>query len=769
MDYTKNYINWIYGLTKDQFDVFIKAFLKDYWKVETVSITDGKGDGGIDVKILEGKKKKIPLQLTIDKNVYVKLKRDLEKISKLIENHGYSDSFYFYYSRGAAEEKVIELVDLARQEYSIELKIFDNKQIASYLEKATFFKSREVLRGYLGGFANEENSYFDENQKLYFDYLSHADDSKELKERFIISFILNELYKINGDSISEEDLTIKVQEEFGTQASSKFCSRLFNNLRTNSKIEKSEGDFYKLPDLERRKIKEIIDNSELLERDFASKLQDLIVKYDSKVEIRVLIDKLKALFFSHNRLDIQEISSQIEIEDPSVEINDFQSYVKDSFNADKQYIQFIEDVLRLTSENNFLAKLSAGKLFKELMDNPEFSSYARRTNKEVFIDTPVLIYLLLVMKEPDYDYNDYKFKIAKELLDLINSNNDSAIYNTTQLYVTELAGHFKNAIKLIPIEEQGIFNSLGGSSNEILNLYLSLKNDDIYKESFRKYIESFGISINKAEREDDDEYLKQFLYRLFKDNGVQIDDVPPYNTEWRSKKDYMRVERSLGEVYARTFTERRPRSLKFDSLLFCHLYRLDDLTDPTVLTWDKTFNEFRKEFQPKNPNFRYWHLFTPGKFLDHISLLNFKINGSAISKEVMAMIETEFEIIKGIRKIADTLASIVDLKTARGIQLSTGLADIRDTYIYQINKEQSDKVLSEETQPVDTVLNELISYYSNNKGEFNFTDFIDSLKIDTVVEELLLILKYENDYFITHNKLSGDYKRKYDKLISSNK
>src|SRR5690606_5261395 len=117
---------------------------------------------------------------------------------------------------------------------------------------------------------------------------------------------------------------------------------------------------------------------------------------------------------------------------------------------------------------------AAGKLFKDLMDNPEFGAYSRRNNKEIFIDTPVLIYLLLVMKEQNYEYENYKFKIAKELFELIISANSLTSFNTTQLYIAELADYFKKAIELIPIHELGLFQSLGGSNNEILNLYIAL-------------------------------------------------------------------------------------------------------------------------------------------------------------------------------------------------------------------------------------------------------------------------------------------------------
>ncbi|MDB2385292.1 hypothetical protein N9V96_02350 [Polaribacter sp.] len=185
----------------------------DFWKLETVSITDGTNDGGIDVKIIEDKRsKKIPIQLTIDKNLYGKLEKDLAKVSKLIDEHDYLNTFYFYYSKGASEDKVIDLIDIARDDYTIDLKIFDNKLIATYLDKSNFFRSRECLRGFFGDFFKEEETYFDENQKLYFDYLSYADDSQELEEKFITSFILNEFYKSPGNETAIENIVEKVKK-----------------------------------------------------------------------------------------------------------------------------------------------------------------------------------------------------------------------------------------------------------------------------------------------------------------------------------------------------------------------------------------------------------------------------------------------------------------------------------------------------------------------------------------------------------------------------
>lgn len=578
------------------------------------------------------------------------------------------------------------------------------------------------------------------------------------------------MFKSYPEDNALKNLIKKIEGEFNIQVSENYCSRLINSLLEKKKILKTITGQFQLSEYEKNNISKIRNDSELLERSFSSKLQNLINQTNTEIEIRKIIEKLNAIFTSQNKIDLIEISERVDLEDSSSEIKNLYDYVSSSFNyKEKESKEFIHEIFKLCIENNFLAKISAGKLFKNLMNNPEFSAYSKRTNKEVFIDTPILIYLLLVMREPNSSYKNYKFRMAKELFDLIVSKDESACYNTTQLYIKELADHFKNAIKLIPIQELEVFDSLGGSDNEILNFYTSLKAEGIFTGSFREYLESYGVSLSKVDNDESDEYLNQLLIKIFKDNYVQIDDVPPYNLKHETKKLYDRTEKALAAIYSSYATSRRPRSLKFDALLFCHIYELDDLVDPTIITWDKTFNEFRKEFQPKNPNLKYWHLFTPGKFLDHISLLKFQINGGAISKEILSMIETEYEVIKNVKKLSDVLTSIIDLKTASGISLSTGLADIRDTYIYQINKDRMETITSEESLPVDNIVADLVDYYSRSIGEFDFKDFIETLKLDNVVTHLLAIVRKENDLYLNSNKFSYTYRGEFDNIIKEKK
>ena len=54
---SQNYTRWIKGFTKEQFDILVKKFVELYWKVDEIVNIDGTGDGGIDIKIFESKRR----------------------------------------------------------------------------------------------------------------------------------------------------------------------------------------------------------------------------------------------------------------------------------------------------------------------------------------------------------------------------------------------------------------------------------------------------------------------------------------------------------------------------------------------------------------------------------------------------------------------------------------------------------------------------------------------------------------------------------------
>ena len=98
--------------------------------------------------------------------------------------------------------------------------------------------------------------------------------------------------------------------------------------------------------------------------------------------------------------------------------------------------------------------------------------------------------------------------------------------------------------------------------------------------------------------------------------------------------------------------------------MVCHLSDSDfHQIEPIFLTWDKSFCQFRKDFKNMFNRLDHisWHLFNPSKFLNHMALIDFKIDANSISNEYLSIIDA-FDIHEGTQTIVDSMNRFLDLK-----------------------------------------------------------------------------------------------------------
>ena len=65
MSENKSLIQQLAHCEKHEFDEIVKSYLKEVYKLACVVITDGKSDGGIDIKVLDDSRVKLQYQVTI--------------------------------------------------------------------------------------------------------------------------------------------------------------------------------------------------------------------------------------------------------------------------------------------------------------------------------------------------------------------------------------------------------------------------------------------------------------------------------------------------------------------------------------------------------------------------------------------------------------------------------------------------------------------------------------------------------------------------------
>lgn len=79
MSENKSLIQQLSHCEKYEFDEVVKSYLKEIYKLTNIVFTDGKNDGGIDVKVLDITKAKLQFQLTVQKSSTSAEKNGLRK------------------------------------------------------------------------------------------------------------------------------------------------------------------------------------------------------------------------------------------------------------------------------------------------------------------------------------------------------------------------------------------------------------------------------------------------------------------------------------------------------------------------------------------------------------------------------------------------------------------------------------------------------------------------------------------------------------------
>lgn len=79
MSENKGLIQMLAQCEKSEFDEVVKSYLKAIYKTKTLVITDGKNDGGLDVKVMDMPLKKLQFQMTVQKSSTAQERKKLEE------------------------------------------------------------------------------------------------------------------------------------------------------------------------------------------------------------------------------------------------------------------------------------------------------------------------------------------------------------------------------------------------------------------------------------------------------------------------------------------------------------------------------------------------------------------------------------------------------------------------------------------------------------------------------------------------------------------
>ena len=278
----------IKGLSKEEFDELVRIFQLSYLHNSEVVIVDGTNDGGCDVKVFQNKREiKKCVQVTVQKQIEFKIKRDLEKVAQMISQYGYSNKFEFYCSISISEDKIEEYKKFAIDEYDIELDIYEAKRLSQLnckeiVDYVYSLHSDVILK--------PEQMNIDRATKTLYDLLANGKDTSDIKNCLVDSVIISILFE--KAPIDMIELKEELEKRLGKNLPDILHS--VNNLKSDQRIIKAPNNpkLLCLSELEQNNVREILASSAKIEKDFCTSFTEILAKYEI-VYTQDILDELK--------------------------------------------------------------------------------------------------------------------------------------------------------------------------------------------------------------------------------------------------------------------------------------------------------------------------------------------------------------------------------------------------------------------------------------------------------------------------------------------
>lgn len=759
MNLTENHIKWISHFTESQFDNIVYKYLEDVYKLNDFVNTDGTNDGCNDIRIfLNGEKLKVAFQVTIQENdIQKKLKQDLQKTKKNIENYGYQKSLFFFYSQPVSEDKVNEYELIADNDYGIRLYLVDAKRIAFAARKHPNLL-KEINKQY--GFESNEKTSFTEVDRMLYDFYSFGSSAAEIKGQIIKSFIVHKLYI--SDHLSFLDM-VQVTKDHFKSTNEILYRRTIQQLLEEEKIVNIQG-VLSLTENEKNRIDVLKELFIFQEYQFQEDLKKVLAKFNiNEIHIESLIKHLKELFessFNSDKLDVLDKIAEVDQDPISSALTDLFRFIK-SISNENIARHLLRDLIEISQNNDIIQKLSAGKMFASFVDPETIRQYLNQTERLVFLDTPVILYSLCLYSN-EISHVNYYYNSVKDLFNLRNENKNLR-FLFHKNYLKEVSFHFKEALLITDFDNEDLISDLGGSNNVFYNFYLYQKDNghlEDYVNSFADFLyESFEIS-------NEDVNSRYFLEKVRSQITQCLESINVSTFENLVSRDTLKTcTETFEECLDEKEKNRGRETIQNDSYMLATLVK-DELSinEPIFVTWDLVFLNARNKFHKKIPASRLWHWFTPDRLNNHLNLLNFNLNADTITRDILTVIDDKFNLYKKTQTLLDTVSRLINVKTATGRKYVNAIKDFKRDYIYDIHKQPQYeyKVVEEKkVYPIENFMFFLVKHYSQN----NIDDFKAIFQSEHVLDDVLNYFKAELEFYMIHKKQSEAAILKMDQII----
>ncbi|MEQ9771660.1 hypothetical protein ABRQ03_12450 [Pectobacterium jejuense] len=751
-----NNILFITSIEKfNDFEEVVRRFLQRIFNADAY-ITNGPYDGGKDVVYsIRGREKKEVIQVSITKqNLETKLEEDLIKTDNLIQEHNYPPVLHFFWSQKISESKLDILKSNARMNYGITLEFYDANRISQkitndYPEILTFLL--EDIHKY----RSSKKDDLDIKEMAFYEYLLLSKDAANLKNVIIDSYIVS-LLTVQGKS--ESDLRNETQV-LGLHHET-LKNRLYNLKRDNRIV--IENNIYILSDVESNRIK----NLELKE----------IAKRN---EVLTIIGNATSEYFSENiSSEVLVLIKEAYAESVNLQLNElnFESpknqIVKEIIKQLERLIiekgkitsllssKLANELVELSGQNEYLSDYCSSRLCITLLNQKKLERYINNKTFYMYLDAPVLIPYLIALRYDNFSDGEKSINIVKTLKKIIYNVKNRHL-RVTQEHLEETARHLENAIKISSFANDELVRKIGNSKNVFFNTYLNLKKNQPKDYNFEKFLDDFiGY-----EGSPDPIHLKFYKLSRSVSQYLNLNKIDVISTT--AYQDDRIIDDVVRKFSRQIYGAKRRNQRTINNDIYAALVLSDDSIHcdekgvgqtPMLITWDATQHTLRNIVRQKD-NYKEWLVYTPQRAIERLSMLEMKIESSAIKDGVLAIIDEDYFFKDNDSNLIDTLALLVKDDEPDAGALTT--------LINKLSQRVTEESLDSHDIEKETfnTLNEVLTFtYSEFKDNFSQikTVFSDVKYTESIFEILTSTLKGPFD-----ESSRKEYKIKIDKVITA--
>lgn len=412
MSQSKLFLKLIESLEEKELYELAKVYLQEVDGYQNVIITNSSYDSGIDLKVLD--RYDVQYQATVQaKQIEAKIISDVAKASLNVSQRGLPNKVKYFYSYPISESLILDYKKMAKEKSGIFLEIIDAKVLAqiamTYNEISSFLYNASKLQ-----ISSRQSKFFeDDKTKALYDLMSFG-TSTDIKHNIMKCFVLNFLFNKN-DTVAKESLLTELETHFKAQIDQNYFNRFLNKLSTEKKIKISRG-YVELTTTENDRIGSVLETYRIEEALLVKELNDILDRYEIKGKTDEVISKLGDIYECNYTNNLGELlSHKNPINTVANATYNLKTSLVEGKPEDFDVEEVIRDLLLVTENNEILSRISAGQAYSKVNDPDQLQQYILKNinNKDIFLDTNVVVYLILVHYCDTSTYNDTQYNRSR--------------------------------------------------------------------------------------------------------------------------------------------------------------------------------------------------------------------------------------------------------------------------------------------------------------------------------------------------------------------